>query len=336
MYATRLADICRAAGLKVVEVRGWKTRGHGPLTAVKTIVCHHTAGPRTGNMPSLNVVTNGRPGLSGPLCNVALGRDGTVFTVAAGLAYHAGQVRSPTYANGFSLGIEAEGTGVDPWPKVQYDAYAVLCAALATAYAVPSSRVLGHKEVCFPVGRKSDPNFSMAPFRSKVAAILGSPGVEPVSAPPAVYAAVWNLDRMTGSFSTPDNRTSAPSTVLTGTYSAVAGAEDAAVAASAAAVTVRTSAAGATASSKAAALTVSAAAPVAVAAATDAAAARASAARVEVALEAVRDSVTTSLAATARAAVDASTVRVHVTVHQNDPSAPAAPAAATSAATGSV
>lgn len=334
MYATRLADICRAAGLRVTEVRGWKTRGHGPLTAVKTIVCHHTAGPRTGNLPSLNVLTNGRPGLSGPLCNLALARDGTVFTVAAGLAYHAGQVRSPSYANGFSLGIEAEGTGVDPWPAVQYEAYAELCAALATAFSVPSSRVLGHKEVCFPVGRKSDPNFAMAPLRSKVATIMAAPAVDAVTAPAEVYAAAWRLDRMRGGFSTPDNPTWAPASVLTNAYSHVDAALDAVIAADAAAVTVHTSATGAAASAKAATLTVQSVGTTAGTAAADAAAARAGAQRAEATLTALRASVTTSLAASTRAAVDASTVQVRVTVHQNDPAAPAPAAPTTATRTG--
>ena len=108
MYATNLASVARAAGLTVSEVDGWQTRGHGGLDKVKTIVCHHTAGPHAGNAPSLNVVTNGRTGVSGPLSNFVLGRDGTVYVVAAGLCYHAGAVRDTSYANAFSLGIEAE------------------------------------------------------------------------------------------------------------------------------------------------------------------------------------------------------------------------------------
>lgn len=53
---TDLADILKKAGLKVVEVAGWKTRGHGVMSSVKGIICHHTAGPVTGDYPSLNVV----------------------------------------------------------------------------------------------------------------------------------------------------------------------------------------------------------------------------------------------------------------------------------------
>jgi hypothetical protein len=53
---TDLADILKKAGLKVVEVAGWKTRGHSVMSSVKGIICHHTAGPVTGDYPSLNVV----------------------------------------------------------------------------------------------------------------------------------------------------------------------------------------------------------------------------------------------------------------------------------------
>lgn len=184
MYATNLAAVCRSAGLKVVETPGWETRGHGPLSAVKTIVCHHTAGPSAAAdpspFPSLRIVRDGRFNqrtqtwdLKGPLCNLGLGRDGTVYTVAAGLAYHAGQVRDPSYANAYSLGIEAENDGIgEPWPAVQHAAYVRLCAALANAYKLSPARVLAHREVCAPAGRKIDPTGIVMPtFRASVARV---------------------------------------------------------------------------------------------------------------------------------------------------------------------
>lgn len=84
MMLTDLATVLRAAGLKVQEVPGWKTRGHGQMTSVETIACHHTAGPKTGNYPSLGVVRDGRPGLDGPLAQLGLARDGTWLVIAAG------------------------------------------------------------------------------------------------------------------------------------------------------------------------------------------------------------------------------------------------------------
>lgn len=165
---TDLADACRKSGLKVVEVDDWKTRGHGQLVSVETIACHHTAGPATGNFPSLEIVRDGRSDLSGPLAQLGLGRDGTVYVISAGVAYHAGTVKSQDYDNLHCIGIEAEATGVSSWPEVQMVAYAKLCLALCQHYKVPISRVLGHKEICSPTGRKIDPNFDMNAFRKRI------------------------------------------------------------------------------------------------------------------------------------------------------------------------
>ena len=88
---TWLPDVLKAAGLKVATVPGWENRGRdvGPIVGV---LCHHTVGPKNGNMPSLNTLINGRPDLPGPLAQLGLGRDGTYFVIAAGRANHAGAV----------------------------------------------------------------------------------------------------------------------------------------------------------------------------------------------------------------------------------------------------
>ena len=91
---TWLPKVLLDAGVKVAEQPGWKTRGRGDVGVVKGIICHHTAGAKTGNMPSLGVVTNGRSDLPGPLAQLCLGRDGTFFVVAAGRCNHAGDVDS--------------------------------------------------------------------------------------------------------------------------------------------------------------------------------------------------------------------------------------------------
>lgn len=173
--ATRLERAVKNAGVKYNKASGWASHGRGTMGAIKTIVCHHTAGPKSGNSPSLNVVRNGRPGLNGPLAQLFLARDGTVTIVGAGIANHAGVVRSNSYANSHAIGIEAENTGLsnDPWPAHQIDAYAKLCKALCKEFGLSTSRVLGHKEVCAPVGRKPDPSFSMADFRKKVGGAKG-------------------------------------------------------------------------------------------------------------------------------------------------------------------
>lgn len=171
---TDLADILRKAGLTVVEVDGWKTRGHGIMTSVKGILVHHTAGPASGDFPSLRVVRDGRTDLPGPLSQLGLGRTGTWYVIAAGRSYHAGDtIDNSIFGNANAIGIEAEATGVPStntghayWPDVQYQSYIRGVKALQAAYAVPTSRVLGHKEAAVPAGRKPDPNFSMDEFRA--------------------------------------------------------------------------------------------------------------------------------------------------------------------------
>ena len=174
LMLTNLATILREAGLNVTEVDGWKTRAHGPMTAVKSIICHDTAGPATGDYPSLPIVRDGRPDLPGPLAQLGLGRSGTWFIIAAGLSYHAGVVIDPAlFSNAYAIGIEAEGTGIPAtdtghtyWPDRQYQSYLHGVRALKRAFDVPTEYVKGHKEIASPHGRKIDPNFSMQEFRN--------------------------------------------------------------------------------------------------------------------------------------------------------------------------
>lgn len=173
---TNLADVLRNAGLNVVEVAGWKTRGHGVMSSVKAIIVHHTAGPATGDYPSLAVVRDGTSSLAGPLAQLGLGRSGTWFVIAAGRSYHAGSTFDDSiFGNSNALGVEAEGVGLPAtdsghahWPEVQYQSYIRGVKALQRAFNVPSAFVLGHKEAAVPKGRKIDPNFSMAEFRASL------------------------------------------------------------------------------------------------------------------------------------------------------------------------
>lgn len=173
---TGLADILRGAGLNVIEVAGWKTRGHGVMSSVKAIIVHHTAGSPTGDFPSLAYMRDGSSSLSGPLAQLGLGRSGTWFVIAAGRAYHAGStIDDSIYGNSNAIGIEAEGVGLPAtdsghthWPAVQYQSYIKGVKALQKAYGVPTARVLGHKEAAVPKGRKIDPNFSMDEFRANL------------------------------------------------------------------------------------------------------------------------------------------------------------------------
>ena len=177
-----LPTVLREAGLKVEEVTGWKTRGHGDMGDVEGILCHHTAGGKHGNYPSLSTVRDGRPGLKGPLSQFGLGRDGTWFIIAAGKSWHAGSGNWHGITNGNTvlIGIEAENTGytkganAEAWPEVQMDSYARGCAAILEYLKLPVSAIAGHKEYALPKGRKVDPTFDMDLFRERIKNIMAS------------------------------------------------------------------------------------------------------------------------------------------------------------------
>jgi N-acetyl-anhydromuramyl-L-alanine amidase AmpD len=182
---TWLPQVLLDAGLKVAEQPGWPTRGRGEIGPVRGVICHHTAGSKHGNMPSLGIVTNGRPDLAGPLSQLCLGRDGTFFVVAAGRANHAGAGRwqGLTAGNQNFIGIEAENTGftsgpnAEPWPDVQLDAYRRGVAAILKKINANAIMCCAHREYAEPAGRKTDPTFDMDEFRAAVAAIMAGTGV---------------------------------------------------------------------------------------------------------------------------------------------------------------
>ena len=134
------------------------------MSGVRCVVLHHTAGPATGEAPSLGSSrTAGRDWRGRWRSWSSAAR--AWYAVAAGLCHLHRRDLEPWQGNTWAVGVEAEATGRDPWPPVQYPA---TCAApaLADHYDVPHSRVLGHREIARPLGRKIDPNFDLATFRA--------------------------------------------------------------------------------------------------------------------------------------------------------------------------
>ena len=159
---TWMADAFRAQGLTVREVTGWKHRGRPGTFSPRGVVFHHTAsGRKSGSAPSLHTCRDGRPGINGPLCNVMIGRDRTVFVVAAGRANHAGK-GGPfrniprDSANAFMAGVEVENDGVDEkWtPELLHTCDVVFATLLLGLHRSPSW-LIGHKE--WAPKRKIDP-----------------------------------------------------------------------------------------------------------------------------------------------------------------------------------
>jgi len=122
---SNIAAALRKYGLTVVETPGCRSRGYAgqDMQRPRGQLWHHTATNRarfaSADAPTLDMCINGRPDLPGPLCNLVLGRNGTVYVVAAGVANHAGRGSAPGIpkdaGNHYLIGIEAESSGIAPW-----------------------------------------------------------------------------------------------------------------------------------------------------------------------------------------------------------------------------
>lgn len=169
---TWLADAIRAEGAKVVETNGWKTRGWGSdsdFVGGRGVMEHHTASSKTaGNAPALGFVTTGSS--IAPLCNLLIGRDGTVFVVAAGKANHGGlggpwRTVPKDSANTYTVGIEIENNGIgEPYPTAQILAVMQSTKAILERQKHDAEWAVAHKE--WAPTRKIDPSFSMSAFRA--------------------------------------------------------------------------------------------------------------------------------------------------------------------------
>lgn len=157
MRALWIPEVLRAAGLRVVEVPGWRNRGLA--FAPKGVMIHHTAtGPNWTPERLTKLLVEGRPDLRGPLCNLQLDRDGTFRVISAGRANHAGSGSWPGIRSGNSqtIGIEAANDGRgEPWPVAQREAMALGSAALLRHLRASEGMLVGHKE--WAPKRKIDP-----------------------------------------------------------------------------------------------------------------------------------------------------------------------------------
>jgi hypothetical protein len=165
IFVPWLVDAARMAaagtGKSVIVSPGWQSRGHGGLRVVEVVVGHHTATPESapGDYPSLNVVRNGRAGLSGPLAQYGLGRSGNIYVIAAGVSHHAGASAYAGFVdlNDESLGIEAEDSGDGRWTADALFMYPRLVGACLLFMRRDFNRYASHRTVAVPRGRKPDP-----------------------------------------------------------------------------------------------------------------------------------------------------------------------------------
>ncbi|WP_433793931.1 peptidoglycan recognition protein family protein [Actinoplanes sp. CA-252034] len=182
---TWLADELRRAGLRVVEVDGWKTRGNAEFQPVG-MTWHATAGSRKSTAQGeVHVILTGSNTAPAPIAQLMIYRDGVVYVCAAGRCNHnkigwAGPNKG--LGNTQLLGIEmANDNKGEPWPTAQLDAARRATAAIMRRLgADPLRRLAAHYEHQPYVGRppgegstKSDPyGVDMTKERPRVAALM--------------------------------------------------------------------------------------------------------------------------------------------------------------------
>ena len=131
-----LPDRLRKAGLKVVVIDGWRTRGRpsrsGEFKPVGSLNHHTGSRDEYGDAPNdlayaKWMFITGRKDLPPPLCQLALSLEGVVYVGASGRANHAGTAKpSGSVAGGdgnaLYVGTEWMLSGTQPIPKAMYDA----------------------------------------------------------------------------------------------------------------------------------------------------------------------------------------------------------------------
>lgn len=156
-----IADDLRKAGLKVIEVEGWKNRGRpastGNFDPKGANTTHHTGATTSASSPNagLQMLISGRPDLPGPLCHVATAYDGTVYVIAAGRANHAGRIGKAGVVgmpvrgdgNAHALGNEVMTNGTQKMPKAQEDATAMVAAVFANRHARNTNWAHRHEDI---------------------------------------------------------------------------------------------------------------------------------------------------------------------------------------------
>lgn len=195
MLATpdQIVEALRDYGLTVVERPGWRTRGtRHPFIPIGQAWHHDALSEAVSDARALQIVEEGRPDLSGPLCNGWIDSSSVVYLIAHGNANHAGwneidvidrlrkglaplgDARTDPDTDGivgnpYLWGWECRnaGDGIDVWD--QLDAMERAGAALCDVNGWPAAANAAHREL---TARKPDPRgFDMRAFRADIAHI---------------------------------------------------------------------------------------------------------------------------------------------------------------------
>lgn len=163
MLLTGMKSILDRAGLEVVEMDGWRSRGatDGPFNP-KGIMLHHDGmglGFNKNPNDDFNVPKNmSKAGTNGS--QIWISNKGIVALVAAGRTWHAGEGKGwgkipANRGNEFTIGFETDHYPGNPWPKVQLDAIDIASKAFYDEFGFTTDYCCGHKE--YAPNRKADP-----------------------------------------------------------------------------------------------------------------------------------------------------------------------------------
>jgi N-acetylmuramoyl-L-alanine amidase len=158
VWLTWLADALRAEGCDVAEDCGdWKHRGRPSSSGSFSpygVLQHHTGSTASYSnpFPTKNTLINGRPDLSGPLCQVGIGYDGVCHMIAAGRANHAGACNgwgpfsSSQDGNAQLVGFEIDYDGTQSISPEQRDAATMAGAAVLRRFGRDEGYCATHAE----------------------------------------------------------------------------------------------------------------------------------------------------------------------------------------------
>lgn len=144
-------------------------------TAIDTLVIHGTRTPGVEKAQTIaRHFANPRSGVS---AHYIIGKAGEIVQcVPHSLkAWHAGPSRfqGKESVNAYSIGIELvnDDDGQDPFTDAQYASLVDLTAYLVSRYAIPLSRITGHRDVITLAGVRTDPgdNFDWDRYLKEVA-----------------------------------------------------------------------------------------------------------------------------------------------------------------------
>lgn len=165
-YLTWLADAYRAAGLRVVEYDGWKTRARssGGFASGRPVctMWHHTAS-HTSPANDASFMCTGSS--DRPIANVLVARDGEVWVLAAGATNTNGKGQSLAFSRGtvpadsmnlWAIGVEIANSGVgEQYPQAQIDAMFTVSNVHAARLGWQPADLAGHWD--YAPTRKIDP-----------------------------------------------------------------------------------------------------------------------------------------------------------------------------------